>query len=130
MVSDIPNGDGKMANSFLQCSSCVAHWFRFQFRPGSSILGQCGSESGFRDLIIKYLTILQKKITHIVLVNKCKYKASMKDFQASEEVSSSQKRRSQTILFSLFVGHFCLTGTGSSSTMTKINADPDPQHSF
>ncbi len=54
-------------------SSCVAHWFRFQCGPGSSILGQCGSESGFRDLITKYLTILQKIITHILLVNKCKY---------------------------------------------------------
>jgi hypothetical protein len=53
----------------------------------------------------------------------------MKDVQASEEVSSSQKRRSQTLKQYFF--HFLwVTETGSSSTTTKINADPDPQHNF
>jgi hypothetical protein len=45
--------------------------------------------------------------------------ASIKDTQATEEAFSPQKRTSSTskhensLLFSIFVGHFCPPGTGS-----------------
>ncbi len=60
----------------------------------------------------------------------------MKDVQASEEASSPQRKRpvlqNNTFLtfFLVFVGHFCLPGSGSAFPMQiliqpiKISADP------
>ncbi len=64
----------------------------------------------------------------------------MKDAQATGEAFSPQKRTSSTtkhensVLFSIFVGHFCPPGTGSAIGMRiriqqlqlmRIHADPD-----
>jgi hypothetical protein len=50
----------------------------------------------------------------------------MKDFQATGEASSFQKKHPapQKFVFSSFVGHFCAPGSGSA--LRNADLDPDP----
>jgi hypothetical protein len=43
--------------------------------------------------------------------------------------TSSTSKHENSLLSSIFVGHFCPPGSGSGSA-TQINADPDPQPCF
>jgi hypothetical protein len=57
----------------------------------------------------------------------------MKDVQATGEANSLQMRTSRTSkqhissLFSVFCGHFCPPGSGSSRQKSMVDPDPDPQ---
>ncbi len=112
--------------------------YRFQCGSGSSIVGQCGSDSGSRVLVTENwskFTAEKLKITYSLLTSPLKL-----DFQATVEAFSPQRKHPALktwnffTFFYFFVGHFCPPGSGSAFPvriririqLSKINADPDP----
>ncbi len=105
------------------------HWF--QYGSGSSILGQCGSVSGSRDLMAKHFTINKK-----IFLSKTaslgiyegrppSYRRSFQPFQGDHPELQKQYISS---LPPPFLGHFCLPGSGSGSSRSKSMRIRIPQH--
>ncbi len=89
------------------------HWFQCGFGNGSSIFGQCGSGS----------RSLGRHKRHL-------------SFSRSLHPSKENIWHLKTWIFFTFVGYFGPPGSGSvfpmriRIQMTKMNADPDPQHCY